>query len=71
MAKEDKWKWSKGIVMLAAGTELAILVLAGLFLGNWIDRKWGTQPWGILAGTLVGTATGFYNFVRIINKLFR
>ncbi len=38
---------------------------AGLALtGYWVDGKFGTQPWGLLVGVLVGIVGGLYNLVR-------
>jgi F0F1-type ATP synthase assembly protein I len=46
------------------GLELAG-VIAGLALaGYWIDRRFATQPWGILGGVVIGLVGGLYNLVR-------
>ena len=35
-----------------------ILLLGGL--GYWADLTWGTSPWWLLSGVIVGNAAGFY-----------
>ena len=46
------------------GLELAG-ILAGLALaGYWIDGRFGTSPWGILGGVVLGLVGGLYNLVR-------
>lgn len=46
------------------GLELAG-VIAGLALaGYWIDGRFGTAPWGILGGVVLGLVGGLYNLVR-------
>lgn len=46
------------------GLELAG-VIAGLALaGYWIDSRFGTAPWGILGGVVLGLVGGLYNLVR-------
>jgi F0F1-type ATP synthase assembly protein I len=38
---------------------------AGLALiGYWIDRRFGTTPWAILAGVVIGIVGGLYNLVK-------
>jgi ATP synthase protein I len=39
-----------------------ILLLGGL--GYWADQSWGTSPWGLLTGLLLGIAAGFYAIVK-------
>lgn len=49
---------------LQIGLQLAVSALAGLFAGYWLDNRFGTNPWFILAGSTVGIAAGLYNAVR-------
>ena len=51
----------------AVGFQLAISVVAGLFLGQWVDGKLGTGPWLTLVGLILGSIAGFYNLIRIMN----
>ena len=36
----------------------------GCLLGYWIDRRFETQPWGLLIGATVGIIGGLYNMIR-------
>jgi len=51
---------------LGLGFELAVPLLVGLFGGQWLDRRFGTAPWLLLAGVLAGAAAGFLNMYRRI-----
>ena len=42
-------------------TPMGVLGLAG----HWLDRRWGTGPWLLLAGLLLGMAAGFVSFLRV------
>jgi F0F1-type ATP synthase assembly protein I len=42
----------------------AIVLLGGL--GYAADRWWGTSPWLLLAGLLLGLIVGFYDLARTI-----
>lgn len=46
------------------GLELAGATAGLALLGYWIDGKFGTSPWGILAGVVIGIVGGLFNLVR-------
>jgi len=47
-----------------AGVSFAAIILAGVFLGLWVDRHRGTDPWGVVVGAILGAVLGFYNLVK-------
>lgn len=57
--KDPNWgaMGSIGLQMLAG-------VVLGLFVGQWLDRKFGWTPWGTLAGCGLGVAAGMYSMIR-------
>lgn len=50
----------------AVGIQLALSVVAGWFLGNYLDREWETSPWLGLTGLALGFVGGLYNLIRIL-----
>jgi len=46
------------------GIELAGATAGLALVGYWIDGKFGTSPWGILGGVVIGIVGGLYNLVR-------
>lgn len=46
------------------GLELAGVIGGLALVGYWIDRRFGTAPWGILGGVVLGLVGGLYNLVR-------
>jgi len=46
------------------GAELAAAVLGFVLIGIWIDRHYGTHPWGVLICAVSGLIGGLYNFFR-------
>lgn len=46
------------------GFELVGAVAGFTLLGYWVDRRWGTDPWGLLAGIGLGLIGGMYNLIR-------
>jgi len=55
----------------AAGVQLAASVVAGLFIGDYIDKKAGTGPWITIAGLILGFAGGLINMLRIVKVVTR
>lgn len=46
------------------GLELAGATAGLALVGYWIDGKYGTAPWGILGGVVLGLVGGLYNLVK-------
>jgi F0F1-type ATP synthase assembly protein I len=46
------------------GFELTAAVAGFTFLGWLWDRHFGTRPWGLLTGALLGLIGGMYNLIR-------
>lgn len=58
---------------LAYGAALTLFgsVVIMLVLGYFADRLFGTSPWGIIIGIVLGAAIGFYQFFRITSQIFK
>lgn len=54
---------------LGIGLQLAVTVAAFVFLGIWLDSKFGKEPLFTLIFSFLGCAVGLYNFIRIIIDL--
>jgi F0F1-type ATP synthase assembly protein I len=51
---------------LNLGWTFAASLAGGALLGAWLDRKFQTRPWLLLAGCLLGMAAGFTAFFRVV-----
>ena len=61
--------YGRAYAIIAASLQLAAAVVLMFFLGRWLDGKFGTTPWLMLAGLAIGFTAGFYSFLRSIQKL--
>jgi F0F1-type ATP synthase assembly protein I len=57
-------------IAYAAGLSIFFSVLSFMAVGWALDRYFGTG-WMMIAGILLGSAVGFYQFIRIISRLNR
>ncbi|MBN1282259.1 MAG: AtpZ/AtpI family protein [Proteobacteria bacterium] len=53
----------------AAGLALAASAVAGLVLGDYIDRRAGSGPWGAATGLVLGFAAGLANLIRTVRRM--
>ena len=54
----------------AAGITLFASVAAFCGAGYLLDKWFGTQPWLLIAGIVVGSAAGLFEFVRLSSKTY-
>ncbi len=50
--------------MSGIGFEFAAAVVGLSLLGLWIDRHYGSSPWGLFIGLTLGLVGGTYNLIR-------
>ena len=69
MRKGERENYHRVIRSLAPylniGWVFLISILIGLFGGRWLDKKFDTDPWLMLAGMILGIAYGFYYFLKV------
>jgi F0F1-type ATP synthase assembly protein I len=43
------------------GLQFAASIVLFLYAGQFVDRRFGTAPWGLLLGVFVGASAAFYS----------
>lgn len=56
---------------MAYAAALALFASVASFCGlGWLADRWfGTAPWLLAAGLVLGAAVGFYQFIRLTSRL--
>jgi len=54
---------------LGIGSSLAFTVLLCLWLGHWLDKKYGTEPRYFLVGAVVGVVAAFLHFWQMYRTM--
>ena len=71
MSKESEQEENrKSSFAYAAGISLFATVTAGCGIGWFLDKWFGTQPWLLIVGIVLGSALGLYEFVRLSSKTY-
>ena len=57
--------------LAGTGFDLAASVGVGALIGWWIDRRFETEPWGLVICALIGIVGGLYNFAKTGHRAAR
>lgn len=71
---KDDGKDTAGMLRAAApyltlGIQIAAAVVMFLFIGKYADDRFGTKPWLMVAGIVLGFAGGMIHFFRTVIAL--
>lgn len=61
---EEQKSTSSWVRLSGIGVELLAAIAGFTLIGYWLDRKFDTEPWGLLIGALLGVIGGMYNVIR-------
>ena len=67
--RDDQEVNRKSGIAYAAALSLFFSVAAFCGVGWLMDRWLGTKPWLMVAGIVLGSIVGFYQFIRLTSKL--
>ena len=59
-------KGLSGADFAGVGVQFAVAIVAFLYAGQWLDRRFGTDALFTIAGVFVGAGAAFYNMYRKI-----
>ncbi|MBI1850471.1 MAG: AtpZ/AtpI family protein [Planctomycetes bacterium] len=62
--RDDEERVQGYLRFTTVGIQFVVVFGAFLGLGYWLDAKWKTSPYLILAGTLIGGTAAFYTLYR-------
>lgn len=55
--------------LLSWGFNTAAALVGGIWLGNYLDRRWGTAPWLAFAAVLLAIGVSLYSLFREIVRM--
>ena len=61
--------FKKYLEYIGLGAEIAVALCAPIFFGYWLDLRWDTSPWMLLAGIFMGILILITIFSRLIKNI--
>ncbi len=58
-------------VGLSVSVEIAVATVLGWYLGNWVDEKWGSAPYGMFVGVVLFLAASLTHAIIVLSHLNR
>ena len=68
MVKLDKTSLIQMAYASSIGIAMVLAIFGSLYLGNWLDRKFGTLPYFTVIFLVLGVVAGFKNIYNVIQK---
>ncbi len=68
--KNESWALALRVMVRLAGW-IAFPVILGTFLGQWLDKKYGTEPWLFLAAVGLAFLVSMYGLITNALKEFK
>ena len=62
-------KYRKYLRYSTVGLEMGFSVLIGLFIGQYLDKTFGTEPWLLLLFLMLGMVAGFRSIFRLLKEV--
>jgi ATP synthase protein I len=57
-----------GAQFMGLGLQFGGAIILFLFVGQWVDRRLGTDPWGLIIGVFTGFGAGFLSMYRAVTE---
>jgi ATP synthase protein I len=61
MPDQNDQNWGR---YLGLGLEMAVGVGLGVLVGQWLDKRYGWSPWGMVVGASLGLVGGMYLLIK-------
>ncbi len=60
--------WLQAASLSYLGIFFGVSLVIGAAVGSFLDRKWGTHPYLMMVGVVLGIATGFNELWRLAKR---
>lgn len=69
--RRDNSDLRAGAQYMGLGLQFAGAIILFLYVGQWVDRRLGTDPWGLYIGVFTGFGAGFLSLYRTLTEAER
>ena len=71
MVKLDRASLLQMAYASSIGIAMVLMIFGSLFLGNWLDKKFGTLPYFTIIFLIIGVVAGFKIIYSVILRNFK
>jgi ATP synthase protein I len=71
MLKLDRASMLQMAYASSIGIAMVLMIFGSLYVGNWLDRKFGTLPYFTIIFLIIGVVAGFKNIYSVIMRNFK
>jgi ATP synthase protein I len=71
MLKLDRASMLQMAYASSIGIAMVLMIFGSLYVGNWLDRKFGTLPYFTIIFLIIGIVAGFKNIYSVIMRNFK
>lgn len=61
----------RALLFVAMGFEFALIVVASVLAGRWLDERFASSPWALIAGAVCGTAAALLRMMSYLRQVGR
>ena len=65
-SKDTQARWARYAGLGFQTTAILLLPVAG---GWWLDKEYGSSPWGIIGGVALGGVASMYGLISYVNRM--
>lgn len=65
---QDSSKFRRRLEASSLGLEMGGAVAVGYFAGDWVDRRFGTEPWGLVFFLTAGFGAAVKALLRVVRR---
>jgi F0F1-type ATP synthase assembly protein I len=69
--KKEAW-WQSALLMFARlSAWIAVPIIAAIFIGDWLDKKYHTEPWFFLGATAIAFIISIIGLVKNASEEYK
>jgi len=62
-------RWVAAMRLVGVGFFIGTSIVMGVFIGRWLDNRFGTEPILVIVGLILGLVVAFYGVFRMLIPL--
>ena len=62
-------RWVAAMRLVGVGFFIGTSIVLGVFIGRWLDNRFGTEPILVIVGLILGVVVAFYGVFRMLIPL--